>query len=102
MRAMKQFTYFAALALLPLALSAGTPKAPSKVCIDDECSVDEPVTAGKKWHPGHYMIADNGSTLAKRLGYCDEIGELPYIKGLQVRYLWADFEKSQGAYDFSA
>ena len=54
-----------------------------------------------KWHPGHYEISDNGASLAERLVYIDELEGESAVLGLSVRYFWADFESTEGVYDFS-
>lgn len=56
-----------------------------------------------KWHPGHYVtLLPDG---APRLAYMQRaIGELqanPALRGLQIRYTWAELEPERGLYDFS-
>ena len=47
-----------------------------------------------KWHPGHYIFVAK-SELTK------EILTLPHFRGVQKVYVWRDFEKEKGQYDFS-
>lgn len=56
---------------------------------------------GMKWNPGHYMMLPAGDSLAQHLQNIDEIGDEPYIRGVQVRLYWADLEAARGVYDFS-
>lgn len=57
--------------------------------------------SGLKWHPGHYEISDNGANLGQRIGYCNALSGESAVKGLQVRYVWKDFEPTEDVYDFS-
>lgn len=56
---------------------------------------------GMKWNPGHYVMLPAGNSLASHLKHIDEIGQVPYIRGVQVRLYWSDLETSWGNYDFS-
>lgn len=57
--------------------------------------------AGKKWHPGHYVMFPINTTLTGALRNISEIGDEPHIKGVEVRIMWHDLERSAGVYDFS-
>ena len=67
-------------------------------------SATPPVTGPVKWHPGHYYtIMGFGKD---KTWYMDqvyrELKSTPALRGLQVRYLWAEIEKSEGVYDFAS
>lgn len=53
-----------------------------------------------KWNPGHYVALPlrDESTILKALA---EIRALPQVKGLILRYEWAQLETAKGVYDFS-
>ncbi|WP_051242582.1 hypothetical protein [Azohydromonas australica] len=53
-----------------------------------------------KWNPGHYIALPQRDepTIQKVMA---EIKPLPQVKGLILRYEWAQLEKSKGVYDFS-
>ena len=53
-----------------------------------------------KWNPGHYIALPerDEATIQKVMA---EIKPLPQVKGLILRYEWAQLEKSKGVYDFS-
>jgi hypothetical protein len=53
-----------------------------------------------KWNPGHYLALPlrDEATIQKTLS---EIKALPQVKGLILRYEWAQLEKGKGVYDFS-
>ncbi|SNX61093.1 hypothetical protein SAMN06296273_2549 [Nitrosomonas ureae] len=57
-----------------------------------------------KWHPGHYYTimswGNNNSTYLSQV--YSEIKATPALRGIQMRYLWAELEKSKGVYDFSS
>ena len=57
-----------------------------------------------KWHPGHYYtIMSWGKNNSPYLSQVySEIQETPALRGIQIRYLWAELEKSKGVYDFSS
>lgn len=59
------------------------------------------VTAGVKWHPGHYVMLNGDSSEATHFSQIDEIASEPVIKGVQVRVWWYQIERSKGVYDFS-
>ncbi len=61
-----------------------------------------PVTGSIKWHPGHYyLIMSFGKD---KSWYMDqvyrELKSTPALRGIQVRFLWSEIEKSEGVYDF--
>lgn len=63
-----------------------------------------PVTGPVKWHPGHYyLIMSFGKD---KSWYMDqvyrELKSTPALRGLQIRFLWSELEKSEGVYDFAA
>jgi hypothetical protein len=53
-----------------------------------------------KWNPGHYIALPmrDEATILKVMS---EIKPLPQVKGLILRYEWAQLETSKGVYDFS-
>ncbi len=56
-----------------------------------------------KWHPGHYytLMGDkNNSTYMAKV--YSELKSTPALRGLQIRYNWAELEKSYGVYNFSS
>lgn len=53
--------------------------------------------AQRKYHPGHYVSIGRA---ALRKGVSTALGE--GVRGIQLRYRWADLEPAQGQYDFSA
>ena len=61
-----------------------------------------PVTGPIKWHPGHYYTILNFGR--DKAWYMDdvyrELASTPALRGIQVRFLWADIEKTEGVYDF--
>lgn len=54
-------------------------------------------TSGKKWHPGHYVLAyeDNG------VGNLDKINGNPNFKGINAWHYWREIESGKGAYNFN-
>lgn len=60
--------------------------------------------AAVKWHPGHYYTimswGNNNSAYLSQV--YSEIKATPALRGIQMRYLWAELEKSKGVYDFSS
>ena len=57
-----------------------------------------------KWHPGHYYAILNwGKNDPTYLAQVyREIQETPSLRGLQIRYSWAELEQEWGVYDFSS
>lgn len=57
-----------------------------------------------KWHPGHYYATmgngKNNPTYMKQV-YA-ELERTPALRGLQVRYTWAELEVSEGVYNFAS
>ncbi|WP_157268015.1 glycoside hydrolase [Azohydromonas aeria] len=53
-----------------------------------------------KWNPGHYIATGkrDPATVAQIL---TEIDDFPQVKGLLLRYEWAQLETAKGVYDFS-
>jgi hypothetical protein len=68
------------------------------------CVLSAATTAGAqgiKWHPGHYVMLDGGSSLSGHFRQIDEIGNERNIEGVMIRIWWSDLETSWGRYDFS-
>lgn len=64
-----------------------------------QVTVNNPV----KWHPGHYFLLmnfakDNDTSLKEMYA---EMDRTPILRGIQVRFLWAEIETAKGVYDFS-
>ncbi len=57
-----------------------------------------------EWHPGHYYaILSNRKDEAKYLDKVyRELRETPALRGIQVRYRWAELETEKGVYDFTS
>ncbi len=57
-----------------------------------------------KWHPGHYYaIMSSGKNKPDYLQQVySEMKDTPALRGMQVRYSWAELEKSFGVYDFTS
>jgi hypothetical protein len=51
----------------------------------------------RKYHPGHYVSMGHAQP---RKDFDSSLGE--GVRGIQLRYRWADLEAQQGQYDFSA
>jgi hypothetical protein len=60
------------------------------------------LTGQVKWHPGHYVLLSE--TQAPNVDYMNKIvAELeknPALRGVQVRYPWAELEPVKGQYNF--
>ena len=63
-----------------------------------------PVTKPVKWHPGHYYsLMDHGKNASWYLSQVyKEIQRTPALRGVHIRYSWAELETSEGVYNFSA
>lgn len=99
-------------AVQPSSPAATTPavSAPAKAALASGAAaaasarrIDKNTRTLVKWRPGHYVTLLPGS--APRLAYMQRvIGELqanPALRGLQIRYTWAELEPVRGVYDFS-
>ncbi|MEQ1816389.1 MAG: glycoside hydrolase [Nitrosomonas sp.] len=57
-----------------------------------------------KWHPGHYYAINMGdkynSTYMAKV--YSELKRTPALRGVQIRYTWAELERSYGVYNFSS
>lgn len=56
-----------------------------------------------KWHPGHYytiMGDKNNSTYMAQV--YSELKSTPALRGVQIRYTWAELETSYGVYNFTS
>ena len=63
-----------------------------------------PVSGPIKWHPGHYYAINmgdknNSNYMAK---VYSELKKTPALRGVQIRYTWAELEESYGVYNFSS
>lgn len=62
------------------------------------------VTTPVKWHPGHYYsLMDHGKNASWYLSMVyKELKATPALRGVHIRYSWAELETSEGVYNFSA
>ncbi|MBA3754938.1 MAG: glycoside hydrolase, partial [Nitrosomonas sp.] len=62
------------------------------------------VTTPVKWHPGHYYtLMSAGKNNPKHLTQIyKELKETPALRGLQIRYEWAELESAEGVYNFTS
>ena len=63
------------------------------------------VTSGSvKWHPGHYYtIMSWGKNDPRYLAQVySELADTPALRGIQIRYSWAELETSRGVYNFAS
>lgn len=63
-----------------------------------------PVTTPVKWHPGHYYtLMSAGKNNPKHLTQIyKELKETPALRGVQIRYEWAELESTEGIYNFTS
>ena len=85
--------------LLSAASVADVPKAPTELCVDNNCLASpEPSTNGIKWHPGHYMLVFRGdrhdTVMSQRI---PEICAEPALKGLQFRANGSTWRPAKGS-----
>lgn len=57
-----------------------------------------------KWHPGHYYtILGLGKNDPKYMTQVyKELKATPALRGIQIRYFWAELETAKGVYDFAS
>jgi hypothetical protein len=57
-----------------------------------------------KWHPGHYCtILGLGKNDPKYMAQVyKELNATPALRGIQIRYFWAELETTKGVYDFTS
>ncbi|WP_242447245.1 glycoside hydrolase [Nitrosomonas supralitoralis] len=57
-----------------------------------------------KWHPGHYCtILGLGKNDPKYMSQVyNELKATPALRGIQIRYFWAELETAKGEYDFTS
>ena len=63
-----------------------------------------PITTGVKWHPGHYYtLMGQGKNNPKYMAQVyRELKKTPALRGLQIRYDWAELESEEGVYNFTS
>ena len=63
-----------------------------------------PITTGVKWHPGHYYtLMGQGKNNPKYMAQVyRELKKTPALRGLQIRYHWAELEPEEGIYNFTS
>ena len=63
-----------------------------------------PVITPVKWHPGHYYtLMSAGKNNPKHLTQIyKELKETPALRGVQIRYEWAELESAEGVYNFTS
>lgn len=92
-----QFVFFVVLILMTvMTFFVGT-----KEAIGNTTPV---VTTSVKWHPGHYSaILNYGKNSSRYLSQVyQELKKTPSLRGIQIRYRWAELEQAEGKYDFSS
>jgi hypothetical protein len=60
-----------------------------------------PATTPVKWHPGHYYSIMNKNSSWYLSQVYKELKATPALRGIHVRFSWAELEKTQGVYNFS-
>lgn len=57
-----------------------------------------------KWHPGHYvtLVGRAGDDAAYMREVLDELDRHPALRGVQIRYTWAQLEPEPGVFKFDA
>jgi hypothetical protein len=57
-----------------------------------------------KWHPGHYytLVSWGKNDPAYLAQVYSELNDTPALRGIQVRYSWAELETSYGVYNFTS
>ena len=83
-----------------ITVSDGTDSAtigPFSLVVNDVPAAQTPT---RKYNPGHYIDLLRWQTTSGSDNYLIDTIK-PGVTGVQVRYLWADFETSPGVYDFS-
>jgi len=91
----------ALLLATPTVTFTATPAAPGSVCIETAQDCGRVPSAGKKWHPGHYMQVMRGTADAvqsTRFRYYDQIASNTNITGVGVFFRWAQLEAARGDY----
>lgn len=60
-------------------------------------------TTAVKWHPGHYytLMGDKNNPKYMAQVY-RELKKTPLLRGLQIRYEWAELESAENMYDFTS
>jgi|CXWL01.1.fsa_nt_gi hypothetical protein len=61
-------------------------------------------TSGVKWHPGHYYtLMGQGKNNPKYMAQVyRELKKTPALRGIQIRYDWAELEPAENMYDFTS
>lgn len=79
---------WALLAMAPVVLAQGT----------------APATGAVKWHPGHYvtLVGKAGDDSRYMSEVLEELARYPVLRGVQIRYTWAQLEPEPGVYRFEA
>lgn len=98
--------YLIAAMLLSNSLFGSVPKAPSPVCVDENCTTSPPPLQGsKKWHPGHYLKTQGESTEG---GYQESVNSQlgrtlnsDLIRGAFITYAWGTLEPTNGKYNWT-
>lgn len=74
----------------------------SLVLIPWETVHAQAVATPVKWHPGHYYtVMDHGKDENWYMSMVyREIKSTPALRGIQIRYTWAELESSPGSYNF--
>ena len=61
-------------------------------------------TSGVKWHPGHYytLMGQSKDNPKQMTQVYRELKKTPALRGLQIRYHWAELEPEENMYDFTS
>jgi len=104
-RAIRALASIVACLSMSLVLMAGTPSAPSRLCVQSNgkssCASG---SSARKWNPGHYVRAnalgfpENDAT---RQSVYDLTRNNPLFKGGLITVTWGEVEPIEGQYDFS-
>ncbi|WP_394809675.1 glycoside hydrolase [Nitrosomonas sp.] len=66
-------------------------------------AVSAPVSGPVKWHPGHYYDLMGSKNNSKYMAQVyKELKNTPALRGVQIRYTWAELETSYGVYNFTS
>ncbi|SFE55456.1 hypothetical protein SAMN05428977_102031 [Nitrosomonas sp. Nm166] len=67
-------------------------------------NVTSPVTTAVKWHPGHYYtLMGQGKNNPQYMAQVyRELKKTPALRGLQIRYDWAELEPEEDVYNFTS
>jgi len=89
----------------PTAVAPATLSQPDAVALAVSSRLPKPAPSAQrvKWHPGHYVAlpADKAPDPRYLARIVAELQANPVLRGVQIRYTWAELEPERGQYDFS-